>query len=174
MAEYKIRKRAAVCGVSGRAFVHGDTIVSAIYPDHEAGGFERRDMLDECFAQAEAPFSFWKTIHEEPPAEDRKLDYDLALTFLDKLVREADPEREGLAYTLTLLLSRKRRVKIVETRRLPDGELLSVRVPRAEEDEIVQVRAPVLGEDAVERIQSQLAELFDFEPTPAAEDGETS
>ena len=124
MAEYKIGKRARVCCVSGSTFAPGDAIVSAIYvaPD---GAFERRDMRDTHFdPAAEEPFCHWRSIEPDPDEPGRKLDYDLAMSFFDRLLNEANPTREGLLYTLTLLLSRKRRVRIQESRRLPEGDLL--------------------------------------------------
>jgi hypothetical protein len=172
MNEYKIRKRAPECMASGRPFEAGDVIVSAIYPDPESEGFVRRDVLEEEFVQDGSAFSYWKTVHEVAPKEDRRVDLDLALSFLDRLIREADPAREGLVYTLTLLLSRKRRVKIKETRRLPEGELLTVLVPGAEDDQLVQVRAPTLDDEQVAKLQSQLAELFDFGDEPSSEPAE--
>lgn len=161
MAEYKIGKRARVCCVSGEAFEPGDLIVSAIYrgPD---GEFERRDMRAAHFDPATQPFCHWRSTEPDPTEPAHRLDYDLALTFFDRLLAEADPARDGLVYTLTLLLSRKRRVKIEESRRLPDGDLLRVRVRRPEEDEEVQVRAPRLSEGDVEGLQAELAKLFDF------------
>ena len=81
---------------------------------------------------------------------------------LGALLREADPAREGLVYTLTLLLSRKRRVKIRESRHLPEGDLLQVLVRRAEEDDEVSVRAPRLSDDDVDGLQAELEKLFDF------------
>jgi hypothetical protein len=172
MTEYRIRKRAPACMVSGRPFESGDVVVSAIYPDPESEGFVRRDVLESEFVADGSAFSFWKTVHEEESKEDRRVDLDLALTFLDRLLREADPAREGLVYTLTLLLSRKRRVKIKETRQLPDGELLTVLVPGAEDDQLVQVRAPVLDDEKVASLQSQLAELFDFGEESSSEPAE--
>jgi hypothetical protein len=162
MAEYKIGKRARVCCVSGEAFAPGDVIVSAIYlgPD---GAFERKDMRAAHFdPAADQPFCHWRSTEPEPTETPHKLDYDLALSFFDRLLREADPAREGLVYTLTLLLSRKRRVKIRESRRLPDGDLLRVAVRRAEEDDEVSVRAPRLSDEDVDGLQAELERLFDF------------
>jgi septum formation topological specificity factor MinE len=163
MAEYKIGKRARVCCVSGSTFAPGDAIVSAIYvaPD---GAFERRDMRDTHFdPAAEKPFCHWRSIEPDPDEPGRKLDYDLAMSFFDRLLNEANPTREGLLYTLTLLLSRKRRVRIQESRRLPEGDLLRVLVRRAEEDDEVSVRAPRLNDEDVDTLQAELETLFDFD-----------
>jgi hypothetical protein len=162
MAEYRIGKRARVCCVSGEPFEPGDAIVSAIYlgPD---GAFERRDMRAAHFDPASRePFCHWRSSEPEPAEQARKLDYDLALTFFDRLLREADPARDGLVYTLALLLSRKRRIRIQESRRHPEGDLLRVLVRRAEEDDEVSVRAPRLSDEDVDRLQAELEKLFDF------------
>ncbi|MHC4970821.1 MAG: hypothetical protein ACYTG3_00655 [Planctomycetota bacterium] len=161
MAEYKIGKRARVCFVSGETFAPGDAIVSAIYQG-EDGTFERRDMRETHFDPAEEPFCHWRSTEPEPDEPERKLDYDLALSFFDRLLHEADPARDGLVYTLALLLSRKRRVKIQESRRLPEGDLLRVLVRRPEEDDEVSVRAPRLSDDDVDGLQAELEKLFDF------------
>jgi len=159
VTDYKIRKRDSVCSVSGRPFAPGDVVVSVITEEGE--GFVRRDMHEDCFAEREGEaYCFWRSRYPEPPAPPNRLDYDLAQTFFDRLLKEADPARDGLVFTLALLLSRKRRLKIKETRRLPEGELLRVVVPRAEEDEVLSVRAPRLDAEEVERLQRDLEALF--------------
>ncbi len=163
MTEYRIRKRAQECAASGEAFAHGDVVVSAVYEDPEEG-FLRKDIHERRFADAEPPFSHWKTVFLVEEEDSRKLDFDVALQFLRDLLTKADPEREGLVYVLTLLLSRKRRVKLKDTQSLPDGELLSVVVPGDEDDDEIKIRAPRLSEEQADALQAELAELFDFGP----------
>ncbi len=170
MAEYKITSRSKVCAATGDPFEDGQVIVTAIYEDPEEG-FIRRDYSEQGFEGAGGAFSSWRSRAPVTPDEGRKLDFDLALDFFRKLVEQADPEREGLAYTLVLLLARKRRVKIKVTRPLPDGELLTIVVPGPEDDREVTVRAPRLSPGDATRIQAELAELFGFAP-PATEETE--
>ena len=77
-----------------------------------------------------------------------------------KLIREGDERRAGLVYTLTLLLSRKRRVKILETTRDRGSEVMSVLVPGDEEDETHSVPVPILNAEEVDRIQAEIEVLF--------------
>lgn len=168
MSEFKIARRAQVCAISGRPFEPGDTIVSVIH--EEPQGFVRRDVREEHLATIEgAPFCVFRTEQPPPPPPARRIDYGLAQEFLDRLLREAEPAREPLVYALTLLLSRKRRVKILETRHLPEGDLLDVSIPRAEEDERVNVRAPRLSPEQETALQQELARLFNFEAAEAPE-----
>jgi hypothetical protein len=165
MEEYKLKRRSPVCMESGEPFREGDVIVSAIYPSPD--GFVRRDVRDDRFAAAAAgAFSVWRSRMPRTEEEERKLDMDLALDFLHRLLRDADPAREGLSYLLTLLLARKRRLKVRETRAVADGEILTVVMPRPEGEETVKVRAPVLGEAEIAALQQELARLFGFAEPP--------
>jgi hypothetical protein len=162
VSDFKIARRAPVCAISGKPFEPGDTIVSVIH--EEPQGFVRRDVREEHLAAIEGrPFCIFRTRQPPPPPPARRIDYELAQQFFDRLLREADPAREPLVYALTLLLSRKRRVKILATRRLPEGDLLEVAIPRAEEDERVTVRAPRLAPEQETALQQELARLFNFE-----------
>jgi len=168
LSEFKISRRAPVCAISGKPFEPGDVIVSVIH--EELKGFVRRDVREENLAAIEGePFCVFRTKQPPPPPPAKRIDYDLAREFLDRLLRDADPAREPLAYALTLLLSRKRRVKILETRRLPEGDLLRVAIPRAEEDEIVQIRAPALTPEQEAALQQEIARLFNFDSREAQE-----
>ena len=170
MAEYKISGRAKECAASGTPFEEGQIVVSAIYLEDE--GFLRRDYAESAFPGPENVFSSWRYTIPVSVEEEHKLDFELASQFLEKLIRHADPAQEGLVYVLTLLLSRKRRVKIVKTAALPEGEMLTVRIRGPEEDVDVSVRAPRMTAEDVDRLQVQVAELFGFaepEPEPPAE-----
>ena len=165
MAEYRFGGRAPECAVTGKPFEGGQTIVSAIFD--ETDGFVRRDFSEQAFPGPEGTFSVWKSVMAVKEEDPFKLDFELAGQFLQKLIAEADPEREGLIYVLTLLLSRKRRVKILSSAALPEGELLTVRIRGPEEDVDVQVRAPKLTAESVEALQNEIARLFGFaEPEP--------
>lgn len=162
MNEFKISRRAHVCAVSGKPFEPGDVIVSVIH--EEPQGFVRRDVREEHLAAiAGEPFCVFRTKEPPPPPPAKRIDYELAQQFLDRLLREADPAREALLYALTLLLARKRRLKIVETRKLPEGDLLTVKIPRAEEDETLHVRAPRLAPEEEAALQAEIARLFNFD-----------
>jgi len=171
--EYRFGTRSRECMITGRPFAPGETIVTVIETDPLLG-FVRRDVCEEAFAGADGAFSHWRSRQPENREDEQKLDFDLAREFLEKLIIEADPEREALTYVLTLLLARKRRVKIQATRSLPEGDLLTVVLRGQEEDREVQVRAPHLDEERIGALQAELARLFGFaqpeEPAPDAPD----
>ncbi|HEX5138119.1 MAG TPA: hypothetical protein VFY93_14180 [Planctomycetota bacterium] len=162
MNDFKITRRAPACAVSGKPFEPGDVIVSVIH--EEPRGFVRRDVREENLASIPGePFCVFRTKQPPPPPPAKRIDYELAQEFLDRMLREADPAREPILFVLTLLLARKRRVRILKTKRLPEGDLLEVSIPRAEEDEIVHVRAPRLTPEEEAHLQREMARLFNFD-----------
>jgi hypothetical protein len=161
MNEYRLTRRARACMGCERTFEEGEAIVSAVFAGDE--GFSRRDVCESCFSGAPEAFSHWRSRQPADQREAHRLDLDLAREFLCRLVEQADPERRGLVYTLTLLLSRKRRVKIGAGRGTDEGEVLSVRIPRADSDDFeVDVAVPELSEADVAALQAELAVLFGF------------
>jgi hypothetical protein len=157
----KLERRSGACLACGREFTGGETIVSAIFLPEGEEAFARKDLCPDCFEKAEAePFSIWRGTQPLPVEDKHRVDFDLALRFLAKLVEEAEEDREGLVYVLTLLLSRKRRVKVLETKR----ERLVVSVPGDEEDAVVEIPVPTIDGETAEQVQLQLAELFGFAP----------
>jgi hypothetical protein len=166
----KLDRRSGACHACDRQFTGGETIVSAIFRAEGDEAFSRRDLCAECFEKSEVePYSVWRGTQPLPVEEKHRVDFDLARRFLSRLIADAEEGREGLVYVLVLLLGRKRRVKVLETRRGPTGERLVVSVPGDEEDAVVEVAAPTITAESAERIQAQLAELFGFAPPPSAE-----
>ncbi len=173
MAEYRIAKRARVCAKSGEEFKPGSMVVSVIFQGQD--GFERHDVSEECFEGADRAFSFWRTRVPESLDEQRRLDLNLAREFLTRLLADEAEERAGLAYALVLLLARKRRIRIVGSRREGERELLQVRWPRTEDEEPIEVAVPPMDDEKVERVQAELERLFgddddNAQPEPPAPD----
>ncbi len=172
MAEYRIAKRARVCAKSGEEFKPGSMVVSVIFQGQD--GFERHDVSEECFEGADRAFSFWRTRVPESLDEQRRLDLSLAREFLMRLLAEEAEERAGLAYALVLLLSRKRRIRIVGSRREGERELLQVRWPHTEDEEPIEVAVPPMDDEKVERVQAELERLFGDYDDAAAEAGDAA
>ncbi|MGQ0612501.1 MAG: hypothetical protein ACT4PV_01955 [Planctomycetaceae bacterium] len=165
--EYRLPKRAAACMACAAPFAEGAVIVSAISQEVET--FQRRDLCEPCYGEGGGVYSAWRSRQPRNEEERIRLDLDLAGEFLRRLVREADPARAPLLYFLTLLLARKRRVKIEGTSREGGTERLRVLVRGEEEDEMLEVAVPVLDETETAAVQTQLAALFDgAAPAPGA------
>ena len=167
MAVWKIARAGRVSSVTGTPFPPDTEIVTALFGEEaetsddkvRGGGFVRRDFLPEEAGADRLVGSFcvWKTrTPPEKPASQRPLDLDLAREFLERLLRENDPTRHGVAMALALILVRKRRLTLVEQ----TDDLLRVRWPR--EEAAFEVPAPVLTDAEAETLQQELLRLFDL------------
>ncbi|MHC4953513.1 MAG: hypothetical protein ACYTGZ_06455 [Planctomycetota bacterium] len=161
MADYKLGKRAQECAGTGEPFGEGEEIVSAIFQTDE--GFERRDYSVTAFGEVADSHSFWRGRVPVTVEDARRLDYDLAFEFFQRLRAENDEAQAPLVYLLGLLLARKRKLKMKGFARISSGEILRVVVRGDEEDEEVEIPVPLLEEGAAERLQADLNRLFGIE-----------
>jgi hypothetical protein len=167
MAVWKIARAGRVSSVTGTPFPPDTEIVTALFGEDaeisedkvRGGGFVRRDFLPEEAAPDRLTGSYcvWRTrTPPEKPANQRPLDLDLAREFLERLLRENEPHRQGVSMALALILVRKRRLTLVEQ----TDDALRVRWPR--EEATFDVPAPVLTDAEAETLQQELLRLFDL------------
>jgi len=170
---WKTGHRGQGCGACAGEFVPGALVVSALFEPAPAGGaepdfedappFSRTDFCGDCFdgeADTGAPFSWWRFVVPAPEEKKATFDLGVAREFLQRLLGQDDPERASLRYLLTLLLMRKRVVKVTEQFSDERGDVMSIRFPPA--DTLHEVVCCELGEDETESLREQLGELFDL------------
>jgi len=169
MADYKLGRRAPECAATGNPFQEGEEIISAIFSGEDEG-FERRDYSVSGFEGVTGYHSYWRAQIPVTVEDERKLDYDLAFEFFQRLRRDDEEQTAPLVYLLALLLGRKRRIKLKGFGRGKGGETLKVVVAGDEEDEALELPVPDLGEDDAGRLQDDLNRLFGIEvPEPEAD-----
>lgn len=166
MSVWKVQRLARVSALTGEPFPPDTEVVTALFgEDEEVGedrvkgsGFVRRDFLasEATDAVLEGAYCIWRTRTAPPnPEDERRLDLDMARTFLERLLEEKNPERDAVCMTLALLLVRKRRLNLEGQE---DGAL-RCRWPR--EKAVFRVPAPVVTEADAEQLQQELTRLFD-------------
>ncbi len=175
MSKFRIAHKGACCGICRREFALGDEFISAIYEvesdgagrtgegEDEVRAFERVDTCPGCFEKVEAPaFSHWLTRRPTDEVKKPLLDLGMARDFLVRLCREGNSERQGLTYILTLLLLRKRRVKLITQRVENEVTVMDLTVKTGEGDEVEEITVPVteLTEEETTEIESELGRLF--------------
>jgi len=169
--DWKVPRRSRRCALSDREFVAGDRVVTELFDRGDA--FERRDRLEgvEPPEGDTTPFSHWPFTVPAEPERRPGVDLDLAMRFLRDLVEAGDPERRPLAQVLSLLLVRKRRLKIVDRGTSADGHrVVRATRPGPENDEILEIPDPPLTPDVIASVTLEVNELFGFEEpvdTPA-------
>ena len=186
---WKTGHRGGGCARCGAEFTPGRIVVSCLYevPEDDDVPFARRDQCAACFdgdavasgasedggetldgdaagvvvpGELRPPFSWWRS--EVPQPEDKKAAFDLSVAreFLVRLLGQDDPERASLRYLLTLLLMRKRIVRVVEQFTDERGEIMSVRIPP--DETVHEVLCPEIDEAETLSLRDQISNLFDL------------
>ena len=144
-----------------------ETSLGTAAASEDAADFARRDFCSICFegdADTGEPFSWWRA--EVPAPEEKKAAFDLnvAREFLVRLLREDAPERASLRYLLTLLLLRKRIVRVEDQFHDERGEVMTVRIPP--DEALHEVPCPEIDEAEAEALRHQIGRLFDLGERP--------
>jgi hypothetical protein len=173
---WHVRSRSRECAATGRAFADGETIITALYPDPESSGYLRRDYAIESWnelpADAEAAFSFWKTIYSAPTGNERENPVEKlsAEELLQRLVVEDEDHTENTRYILAVMLERQKLLRETDNQRTPNG-ILRVYEHR-KTGEVYLIRDPDIPLDQVESVQNEVSILLENNgrmPTPAVE-----
>jgi hypothetical protein len=184
---WHVRSRGRECAATQRAFVDGETIVTALFPDPESSGYLRRDYCVDGwkFHQdqegREKPFSFWRTTYTAAPnneaaAAAEKLS---AEEILQRLVEEDEDHTENTRYILAVMLERQKLLRETDSQRTPSG-ILRVYEHR-KTGEVFIVKDPDIPLSEVEAVQNEVFILLENngrtpdpveieEPAPEMED----
>lgn len=155
--DWKIERRKPHCGACNRDFDSEEIHYSGILETPE--GFARRDYCLACWdGRRDELFSYWKT--QSPIREERKLENVQAMAdFFTRLVSEPleDPTRRKVAYLVSLLLMRRRRIKLISSSR---GWL---DLEKAWDGETVRIPDPVIAEGELDSLKGEMENLFNSE-----------
>lgn len=161
---WHVRTRSRECSATQRPFDDGETIVTALYPDPESSGYLRRDICLEAWqalpADAEKPFSFWKSVFAAPtadvPDEVEKLSPE---EILHRLVEEDEDHTENTRYILAVMLERRKILRETDHQPTPNG-ILRVYEHR-KTGEVFLIRDPNIPLSEVEVVQKEVFELLE-------------
>jgi hypothetical protein len=174
---WHVRSRSRECAATQRAFTDGETIVTALFPDPESSGYLRRDYCLDAWkslpADAEKPFSFWKTTFSAPSTVEAT-DHAERLSpeeLLVRLVEEDEDHTENTRYVLAVMLERQKLLRETDHQRTPNG-ILRVYEHR-KTGEICLIRDPDIPLSQVEAVQNEVFLLLENNgrmPEPPAEE----
>jgi hypothetical protein len=156
MMDFEVDRCTRRCAVTGRDFEPGESIYSALIVD--AGRVVRLDYsADAWTGPPEASLGWWKS---QSPTRDAKKSHwapnDVLLELLDA---EAAPAADDFRYVLSLLLARRRVLRLEQTEKLPDGRDVTVfYCPRNEKTYKIVTEHP--SDQRAREIQQQLSQLL--------------
>ena len=165
--EYKIGAPSHHCHTCERGFAIGDEYYSAVVETAQEDHLARHDFCPQCWKPGEgAYFSFWKARVPEPeqPVQrgPRLVDLGRLMQLFEHLADSPDEQVQRFRYVLALVLMRKRRLKIVESRRTAGGrgEALVLRETGSERRH--QVSCPSISDDEIRSVADRLREILDM------------
>jgi len=158
--DWRIHRREGQCSICQRPFQEGDVLFSLLQVRSDR--LLREDACTECFQrpkEGEADVLFWRTRH----TLDRKQRFAVDFEAIEELFLALEGHLEGrpaeLRYLLSLLLLRKKRLKLVGVRRHASGETLCLRRPRRQEE--FEVPVFELDSERAQALKAELARVFE-------------
>ncbi|MEX1049377.1 MAG: hypothetical protein WED15_07605 [Akkermansiaceae bacterium] len=169
---WHVRSRGRECAATQRAFVEGETIVTALFPDPESSGYLRRDFCADGWQihqeTGDKPFSFWRTTYSPPggPDQENPAEKLSAEEILRRLVDEDEDHTENTRYILAVMLERQKLLRETDNQRTADG-ILRVYEHR-KTGEVYIVKDPDIPLSEIEAVQTEVFALLENNGHPPA------
>jgi hypothetical protein len=160
--EWSIQARGDRCAASGQPFEEGEFFYTLLFDEKD--GFRREDVSEAAFkersAEAPAPYSFWRSKYEAPPAvAPEALGKQTAEDLLRRYMADQSPQNANARYILALMLERKRLLKEIETKYEEEGGLLRI-YEHVKTGEVFLIPDPQLRLDQVAGVQADIASML--------------
>lgn len=156
LSEWQIKSRAHTCAQTQIPFSNGEAIYTLLFRDES--GFRRDDISEAAWQsrpETVQPFSFWKSIYENPPpAPPELLPKESVEAHLRQLIQEDQPNKTNARYILALMLERKKTLKQVDVRETGDERILIYE--HAKTGEVFLIVDPKLRLDQLDAVQNEV------------------
>jgi hypothetical protein len=167
LLDFEVQRSTRRCAATDRAMAPGEICYSVL--EVQGADVVRKDYCKDAWtAPPESAFGWWRTRIPEPTAKKIKLaPNEVLLELFDQMADR--PDQEDLRYVLTLLLIRRRVLRLdlpddgliakpYRSDSRSDTETMLVYCPKRDAAYEVQIAMP--DEARVEEIQQQLSELL--------------
>jgi hypothetical protein len=156
LLDFEVQRCTRRCAATDRALEPGELCYSVL--EVQGADVVRKDFAVESWSGApDGAFGWWKARIPEPTAKKIKLaPNDVLLELFDQLAER--PEQADLRYVLTLLLIRRRVMRIDLSANDNEQNRMTVYCPKRDANFEVAVHMPT-GE-RIDEIQNQLSELL--------------
>ena len=162
---WHVRSRGRECAATQRAFIDGEQIITALFPDPESSGYVRKDFCMDAWKErleaGEKPFSFWKTKFAAPTGSENANPVEKlsAEEILQRLVEEDEDHTENARFILAVMLERQKLLRETDSQRTPTG-ILRVYEHR-KTGEVFIVKDPNIPLSQVEAVQNEVFILLE-------------
>ncbi len=157
--DFEVKRCTRKCAKTERAFDPGETFYSILRPAPASDEVIREDFCAEAWSgPPEDIIGWWMSQLPDPDA--RKVEWapnDVILHYFEKI--HADPNKAETCFVLTLLMIRRRLMRLEESQTDEQGnEIMVLFCPRTEKEYRVASQNP--SPESAENIQTELVELL--------------
>lgn len=166
MIEWNIQSRAHACQACEQNFRDQDAYHTLLFD--EPAGFTRMDVCERCWgsqyslgaSDRRGFISHWQGVYvPPPPAPPEPIGKESAESLLRKLVALGDPRYQAVCFILTVMLERKRLLK-VQSQATRDGQRVFIyEQPRT--GDVFTIADPNLQLNQLEDVQRDVARLLE-------------
>jgi hypothetical protein len=154
LLDFDISHCTRVCAATGRTFAPGETYFSTLHSD--GGAVVRKDYCAAEWRGPEANAIAWWKSRVDHDARPKLAPQDVLLNLFAELATR--PDEAEFRYVLGLLLVRRRLLKLDDTRRVGQPEVMILDCPRRNEQYELAVATP--NAERTEQIQQRMVELL--------------
>lgn len=163
-ATYPIGKASGTCAASGAVIAPGEAYMATLCEGETGNDLVRLDYAMsqwESGVRPERLFCFWRSVMHA--AEDQRLlvDDDALASLFHRLEGEQDPKRQAYRFVISLILIRKRILRVVRSSGPAPARIWHVRMKGDDEHApLIEVHDPDLTEAHVREVAEQLGEIL--------------
>jgi hypothetical protein len=161
MTDYHLQANTRHCAATGEELHAGERFYSVLLV--EGGKFLRKDYSEAAWqGPPDGALGFWRSRLGDGQAPKRPpVDDDLLMECLQRLEGETDPTKVAFRYVLALLLMRRKRVRLEDTRKESGREEMLLRCTR--KGDRFQVADPALSDQELESVQDDVFRVLGWE-----------
>jgi hypothetical protein len=163
MIDYRIQAGSRQCAQTGQEIPVGAVFYSVVFDEN--GSLVRKDFSEKAWTGPPAgSFGFWKTKAQPSTAKksvNKGMDDELVLECFHRLEGQNDPNKVSFRYVLALLLMRKKRLRLEDTRKEQGRETMILRCLRT--GNRVDVADPGLSDAQLESVQEDVFRVLGWD-----------